>query len=67
MRLSFQEGMHMAVDRLFVFLANHDLGIQSEAMQQLIVASTYQLFLELDDFRIALTSFGKGDRAALVN
>ena len=67
MRLSFQEGMHMAVDRLFVFLATHDLGIQSEAMQQLIVASTYQLFLELDDFRITLTSFGKGDRAALLN
>ena len=66
MRLSFQEGLHMAVERLFLFLAAHDLGIQSDAMQQLIVASTYQLFLELDDFRITLTSYGKGDRKDLI-
>ena len=57
----------MAVGRLFLFLAAHDLGIQSDAMQQLIVASTYQLFLELDDFRIMLTSYGKGDRKDLIN
>lgn len=67
MRLSFQEGMHMAVERLFAYLAGHDLGIQSEAMQQLITSSTYQLFVELDDYRIQVSSFGRGDRKYLVN
>jgi hypothetical protein len=54
------------VDRLFVYLEGHDLGIQSTAMQELITGAVYQLFSELEDYRIRLSTCGKGDRASLL-
>ena len=66
MRLDFQQGLHKAVDRLFVYLEGHDLGIQSTAMQELITGAVYQLFSELEDYRIRVSTCGKGDRASLL-
>ena len=66
MRLDFQQGLHKAVDRLFVYLEGHDLGIQSTAMQELITGAVYQLFSELEDYRIRISTCGKGDRASLL-
>jgi len=66
MRLDFQQGLHKAVDRLFVYLEEHDLGIKSTAMQELITGAVYQLFSELEDYRIKLSTCGKGDRASLL-
>ena len=66
MRLDFQQGLHKAVDRLFIYLEGHDLGIQSTAMQELITGAVYQLFSELEDYRIKVSTCGKGDRASLL-
>ena len=55
------------MDRLFVYLEGHDLvGIQSTAMQELITGEVYQLFSELEDYRIRLSACGKGNRASLL-